>query len=144
MHILLHILILTIHITWGILQNILGFMIFLYFYIRNPKRDIMIYHMSIVTDWDYKNGCMGLGMFIFINDFRRKDNEFILMHEYGHSIQSLILGPLFIPLIAIPSLIWASSKSLKNYRQIHKISYYDLYTEKWANHLSRRVLKNRL
>ena len=144
MHILLHILILTIHITWGMLQNILGFMIFLYFYVRNPKRDIMIYHMSIVTDWDYKNGCMGLGMFIFINDFKRKDNEFILMHEYGHSIQSLILGPLFIPLIAIPSLIWASSKSLKNYREKHKISYYDLFTEKWANHLSRRVLKNRL
>ena len=75
---------------------------------------------------------------------RKEGNEFILMHEYGHSIQSLILGPLFIPLIAIPSFIWASSKSLKNYRQRHKMSYYDLYTEKWANNLGMRVLKNRL
>ena len=104
----------------------------------------MLYHMSIVTDWDYMKGCMGLGMFIFINNFRKEGNEFILMHEYGHSIQSLILGPLFIPLIAIPSFIWASSKSLKNYRQRHKMSYYDLYTEKWANNLGMRVLKNRL
>ena len=104
----------------------------------------MLYHMSIVTDWDYKKGCMGLGMFIFINNFRKEGNEFILMHEYGHTVQSMILGPLFIPLIGIPSLIWASSNKLKNYRNRHHISYYDLYTEKWANILGNKVLKNRL
>ena len=30
----------------------------------------------------------------------------LLVHEYGHTIQSLILGPLYLVLIGIPSTLW--------------------------------------
>ena len=47
---------------------------------------------------------MSMGMFLFLGDH----DKHVLVHEYGHSIQSCILGPLYLPVIGIPSLIWAS------------------------------------
>ena len=55
------------------------------------------------------------------------------MHEYGHSIQSKILGPLYLLVIGLPSIIWAGL--FEKYRNKHKISYYSFFTEKWANKL---------
>lgn len=55
----------------------------------------------------------------------------IVKHEWGHTRQSLILGPLYLIVIGIPSIIWAS---------VHKkiapnTSYFDFFTEKWADKL---------
>ena len=55
------------------------------------------------------NGDAGvsLGKFIFVPKSAGKDpSEFLLNHEYGHTIQSLILGPLYLPLIGAPSFAW--------------------------------------
>lgn len=30
----------------------------------------------------------------------------LLVHEYGHTIQSMILGPLYLIVIGIPSTLW--------------------------------------
>ena len=59
---------------------------------------------------------MGIGMFIFISEKCPKGLESNLsmqetfertkVHEYGHTIQSIILGPLFLLVIGIPSCIW--------------------------------------
>lgn len=46
------------------------------------------------------------GLFIFIN--KNDHTEKLRKHEYGHTIQSLILGPLWIFVIGLPSLIWCS------------------------------------
>ena len=53
------------------------------------------------------------------------------IHEYGHTIQCLLLGPLYWFVVAIPSAFWCNC--LKNYRIKNNVSYYKLYCESWAN-----------
>lgn len=60
--------------------------------------------------------------------------EFTIKHELGHCIQSKYLGPLYLLVIGIPSITWVMLRRMipklrKNY------SYYDFYTEKFANKL---------
>ena len=63
--------------------------------------------------------------------------EELIKHEYGHTIQSKYLGWLYLPVIALPSLIWAGFFGW--YREDNGIDYYDFYTEKWANKLGEKV-----
>jgi hypothetical protein len=72
-----------------------------------------------------------LGSIIFFNDFPPIDG-ITLSHERGHSKQSLILGPLYLILIGIPSIILNLLSRKFNYI---KESYYTLYPEKWADKL---------
>lgn len=52
-------------------------------------------------------------------------------HEYGHSKQSLYLGPLYLIVVGLPSITWA--ELYKNFKR--EISYYDVYPENWADKL---------
>ena len=90
-----------IQLTWGIIQNIFGVIIL----IANIKCERYFYHGAIVTRWN-KNTSMGLGMFIFLGNTVPEDRRYpdrpmeetvqrTLVHEYGHTIQSIILGPFF-------------------------------------------------
>lgn len=51
-------------------------------------------------------------------------------HEYGHTRQSLILGPLYLLIVGLPSLLWAWW-----WNERRGVSYYSFYTEKWADRL---------
>lgn len=88
--------------TWGLPQTILGFIYFLI----NIKQEHYYYHGSVVTIWKSKSS-LSLGMFVFVSDdpfcyynpFRESysEDEFskmLLVHEYGHTIQSSFFGPL--------------------------------------------------
>lgn len=78
--------------------------------------------------WKY-NG-LSLGKYIFVPfDFDCK----YLHHEYGHSMQSEILGWFYLPFIGLPSLIWA--RCFEGYRKRKGVSYYAFYTERWADKL---------
>lgn len=46
-------------------------------------------------------------------------------HEFGHTMQNRVLGPLFYPLIAIPSLLSALRRNYYKHSQ--------LYCERWAD-----------
>ena len=131
--------------SWGIIQNIVGFIMLLI----NIKQKHYYYKGTIITVWDKEEYCMGIGMFIFISKQCPKDPKQNLslhecfdrtkVHEYGHTIQSIILGPLFLLVIGLPSCIWANLSSLKQYRKNNKISYYSFYPERWANYLGELV-----
>ena len=56
-------------------------------------------------------------------------------HEYGHSLQSLILGPFYIPFVGIPSFLWANMRCFCNLRRKKHVDYYSFYTERWADRL---------
>lgn len=123
--------------TWGFPQTLVGFLIFLLF----RKCPHYNYHGAIVTQWD-KAGSVGLGMFIMLaRDHPGK--EPLLVHEYGHTIQSLILGPLFLLLAGLPSFAWAGIPYFRKYRKKNKVSYYAVYPENWANRLGEAVLKEK-
>jgi len=63
----------------------------------------------------------------------------LLVHEYGHTIQSLLLGPLYLVFIGIPSTLWGFLPSLNRKRKKEHLSYFDFFTEKWANSLGEKV-----
>lgn len=109
--------------TWGILQTTAGFILFLLL----GKRKRFFHRGAVVTEWKYS---VSLGMFVFIG---AKNNE-LLRHEYSHTIQSLILGPLYLFIIGIPSFIWAAF--FKKYRKLNNIKYRSFYTEKWADSIA--------
>ena len=80
-------------------------------------------------------GGVSLGKYIFINqDYL--DKEIVIKHECGHVKQSKILGPLYLLVIGIPSILHAW---LNNYIgccwKNGEHNYYHFYTEKWANKL---------
>ena len=75
-----------------------------------------------------------LGQFLFIrNDVLLKD-QFVKDHELGHSIQSIILGPLYLLVVGIPSAIMNYySRKDSEYRK----AYYKRWPESWADSLSK-------
>ena len=136
--------------TWGILQTMLGFVIFLMHY----KNKHFYYHGAIITVWEPKTS-VSLGLFVFVTSepyFAKKfEGEIsveelsnrLLVHEYGHTIQSLILGPLYLIVIGIPSTLWGFLPNLNRKRREKQISYFSFFTEKWANSLGEKVTKEK-
>ncbi len=134
-----------IQCTWGILQTLLGFVTFLC-HIGDRH---FIYHGAVVTVWKDKSS-VSLGMFVFVTEepfFCKKLGEYppeelsqrLLVHEYGHTIQSLILGPLYLIVMGIPSTLWGFLPQLNRKRQEQQISYFSFFTERWANYLGEKV-----
>lgn len=133
--------------TWGILQSLLGFFAFL----CNLKCRHYLYHGAVVTEWNDKSS-VSLGMFVFVTKepyfYEKLKDEYeidelssrLLVHEYGHTIQSLIFGPLYLIVIGIPSTLWGFLPSCAKNRKEKQISYFSFFTEKWANILGEKVL----
>ena len=142
-----NILFIFIQCTWGIFQTIVGCIVFMLNY-KNSKH--FFYNGVIVTLWNKKAG-FSLGLFIFVPPEPRfynaekynfsKDEliERLMIHEFGHSIQSLILGPLYFVVIGLVSSIWSFSSKFSKLRKNKSVSYFDFYTEKWANYLGELV-----
>ncbi len=117
--------------TWGLPQNLLGLALWLC--CKGQRQSS--FHCAAVKRWQL-GGSAGLGMFLFLG--QSAPNR-VLVHEYGHSIQSLILGPFFLPVIGLPSLLWAGLPMARRYRQRRGKSYYRFYPERWANYLGNRT-----
>lgn len=115
----------------------------------NIKEKHFTYHGAAVTCWKY-GGSVSLGMFVFISKrpyfspYTEKEAEkMLLVHEYGHTLQSLLLGPLYLPIIGLPSIVWAGLPCFRKMRNNKKISYYSLYTESWANSWGEKFTKEK-
>lgn len=115
-----------LQILWGLPQTLLGFAVFL----RFRKAPHFLYHGALVTEWKNRTG-LSLGLFLFIPE-GKKGQDF-LVHEYGHTIQSLVLGPFYLLVIGIPSALWCNVSLLVKLRRKKQISYQAFYTERWAN-----------
>jgi len=125
--------------TWGLPQNLLG----LYMFVKHRKCRREFYHGDVLIY--HKEGWAGisLGMFIIIKE--KAGENWIheaKIHEYGHSIQSLILGPLYLFVIGIPSMLLY--KMTENIIFGHVNEYYEFYPERWANHLGQKVTGERM
>ena len=138
----------TLQWTWGILQNLIGF--FMWFGLRVFARTDRHgrFRYAAVTGWK-RQGSMGMGMFIFagrqlplrdLNDEQPGTfEEHILSHEYGHTVQSAILGPFYLLFIGLPSIIWCNFKPVARRWQSGKKDYESFYPEKWATRLGVRT-----
>ena len=118
-----------LHFTWCLPQTLLGLILRGCGHgkiSRTTDPAILIW-----VDWLNKS-CFSLGRYIFYPNWLWYDYDNTWVHELGHSRQSLLLGWLYIPVIAIPSVCWFY---LHKWFKL-KCSYYWFYTEKWANRLA--------
>lgn len=119
--------------TWCLPQTLAGFALFLC--LKGAKREL--YRGSIASYHNCDWGGVSLGAFIFVKDYQNSLLRCkVRAHEYGHCIQSLFFGPLYLPLFALPSSIWCNAKLFKNYRKKKSVPYDWFYTEKFAKWLA--------
>jgi hypothetical protein len=115
--------------TWGLPQTLLGSAV----YLAHRKDKHERFGNAKVTYWDRPEG-LSLGRFIFVP----AKGKSMLSHEYGHTIQSLILGPAYLPLVGLPSLLWNRLPYFRNKRKTTGRDYYSVIFEKNANKLGDR------
>lgn len=123
--------------TWALPQTLLG----LALYTKYRKCPHRRYKGAVFTDWKRPGG-ISLGPFIFAEQ-PPEDAQLskdLIRHEYGHSLQSMMLGPLYLPFIGLPSLIWANLPWFRNYRMRKHRGYYQMFAEKWASRLGKSRL----
>jgi len=126
--------------TWGILQTLAGAVMFLVLI----RRKHFIYRGCVATEWKLRSSA-SVGIFIFVSSsLEGRLRGEIIVHEYGHTVQSVILGPLYPLVIGIPSAVWCLAPPFVRMREKRNISYYSFYPEKWANRLGSRVTGEKL
>ena len=74
---------------------------------------------------------ISLGRFIILND-KYEGNKLSIKHEYGHTVQSMYLGWLYLFVIGLPSIIRVLVWRMK---RLKSLDYYKGYPENWANKL---------
>lgn len=136
--------------TWGFWQTLLGLIVFL----LHLKDKHYWYHSAVITEWQGKSS-VSLGLFVFVTaepffyDKLKQAHTLselsarLLVHEYGHTIQSLMLGPAYLIVIGIPSTLWGFLPNLNRKRREQQLSYFSFFTEKWANQLGEQVTGQR-
>lgn len=124
--------------TWGLPQTLIGAVL----YAAHHKDDHFDYRGAKATAWNKDTG-ISLGKFIFVP--RRAGGnagKFLLEHEYGHTLQSLILGPFYLLIIGAPSILWNRHPYFKSKRRKTGKSYYSAPFEKTANILAAHFHKD--
>ncbi|MBQ3291869.1 MAG: hypothetical protein IJH43_05800 [Mogibacterium sp.] len=116
--------------TWGLPQTLAGAAL----YLACRKKPSFDYKGAKVTVWNKDSG-ISLGKFIFVPGTH---DQFLLDHEFGHSVQSLILGPAYFILVGAPSFLWNRLPYFRRLRKKTGRSYYSVPFEKSANKLGRR------
>ena len=157
--ILIHIL----HWTWCLPQTLVGLGFYVYLNIKKSinKERYGTYNEAEIYCTYLTRGSISLGNRVFLCDSHWDDDN-VIRHELGHYKQSLILGPLYLFVIGIPSVLWCNvfwPRKMKKWKEMKvfsesinehlklklnvppKPSYYDFYTEKWANKLMGLELK---
>jgi hypothetical protein len=105
--------------------------------------NVDIYRWTVLVNDNGPGDAWGMTLGPYINSKNIKMGSDIYKHEYGHTIQSRILGSLYIGLIAIPSGLSELSIQMGFNSQS---SHDNNWTEIWANqlagvHESRKYIK---
>lgn len=123
--------------TWGVGQTLIGLIVFLVC----AKRPHRIYHGAVDTRWKMRKG-LSLGLFIFTPDDPSAAAQRTRVHEYGHTVQSLMLGPVYLVLV-LASLVWAGLPCFVRLRRDKGVAYDAFFIEAWATALGRTAEKKR-
>lgn len=113
--------------TWGLLQTLIGFG----FFLALRKQPHRMYRGCIDTQWNHTGG-LSLGLFIFTPPDSQPNADLIRVHEYGHAIQSLVLGPLML-FVGIISIMWGDLPYFSRLRMRRKLPYTACFVEAWAS-----------
>lgn len=126
---------------WQFPQNIVGLILIL---IMGYNRVLTAPNGNKVYFSKKMSGGISLGRYSVINDYYirkcKSDTEIldldVTKHEaLGHGTQSRYLGPLYLFVIGIPSIVWAAIYPCKRFPYT-KNGYYRFWTERWADKLA--------
>ena len=121
--------------TWGLPQSLLGLILTIKCCCC-PHKEV---GGALATLHDGDWGGVSLGMFIFVPDGLPPEREArLLSHEYGHTFQSVLLGPLYLLAVGVPSFLWANLPRNRRARAERHIPYESRYPENWAEALGRK------
>lgn len=113
---------------WQLPQVLVSFFIMIFFHKRTGYSVSYLTVNKVSLGPDATTG-FSLGPNIFVGDNVSED---MLKHEVGHSMQSLFLGPLYLLVVGLPSVITFLVYKFGN--KTHSW-YLAKYPEKWANRL---------
>ena len=124
-----------IQLTWGSLMTLAGVFVTLFCLIF-LKGKIHKNGYGFITEVGGNWGGVSLGAFALCGPYGQEKSEFYdffwyqetRMHEFGHSVQNMIFGPLFLFIVMIPSMTryW-----LARYNRL-KSDYYSIWFERTA------------
>ena len=98
------------------------------------KEKIAERHFNVCYKGDDMSGGISLGPIAYVSKSLAKRPAGVCHELDGHTMQSKILGPLYLFVIGIPSILNAAFDFTK--------CYYDFYPEKWANKCAKLTTGN--
>lgn len=112
---------------WQFPQNLVGLLLLLILQgeTKHKLKTIRFYYLKTFP------GGITLGEYIIVGI---KQN-LVVRHEFGHVLQSRYLGPLYLIVIGLASIIHAGFNNIIGCCEKHDEGYYHFWTEKWANKL---------
>ena len=122
---------------WQLPQNIVALIYFGYLVMMFKDLGIDSRYKQAIVIPCIMRVAVTLGNYVFVG--LNSDYRETVKHELGHTIQSKILGPLYLIVIGIPSITYCGLRRL--FPSLRKKNYYNFYTEKWANYLSEKYIK---
>jgi hypothetical protein len=124
--------------AWELPQTAMGAGFFAWFAARRAIRAVRFERGRVFVEIR-TIGAISLGLFVF---FTERDNRYVPVgrenrdHEYGHALQSRLLGPLYLPIVGV------ASETRVLYAFLHReltgrrwAGYYDGFPENWADRL---------
>lgn len=133
-----------IQLTWGALLTIPGLLVtaFCILFLKGkPHRNGYSYIVEVGGDW----GGLELGAVALCGRYSQEDGpcyypewyDHTRKHEFGHSLQNIVWGPLYIFVIWIPSSVrynyrnWRTAKGLQNETDYEDI-WFESQATKWG------------
>lgn len=133
-------------LAWELPQNVLGALNLGGLFAMRKVRRVRFERERLMIELTGGNA-VSLGLFVF---WTARDNPYVPVgpenrdHEYGHSIQSRFFGPLYLPIVGVPSSMRAG------YAVVHKTftgrrwnGYYAGWPERQADELGGADLSRR-
>ena len=122
---------------WQLPQHIVALIYFGYLVMMCKDLGVDSRYKQAIVIPCIMRGAVTLGNYVFVG--LNSEYKKTVKHELGHTIQSKILGPLYLIVIGIPSITYCGLRMI--FPSLRKKNYYDFYTEKTANYLSEKYIK---
>ena len=116
--------------TWELPQTILGYLSAHVLNFSGKLASVAPFESEVVLGGRYSGGSFSLGTFVFMAGSGQPDwRDHLFVHEFGHTRQSRLTGPLYLFLIGLPSVLSFYAERLR--WGDHRLRWY----ETWANRM---------
>lgn len=133
----------TVVLLWQLPQVVISIAA-LFLFRAKFRNKVVIFHIFRVSVFAYGNDknktnmTFSLGPIVIASRayYGVDLSDITISHECGHSKQSIILGPLYLPVVALPSVTF---NIISRFSRKFSKNYYKRFPENWADRLSNIV-----